>query len=174
MAKRYTVKSSTLDDVVHYDDGDMNKWVLTLADDDGNEVSDVAHWRPASQRKQSFAEGDQIEADIQNQPRGGVKLANPKLVGGDSPNGSAPSGGGTQVLDYTRQDATGRSIEKQVALKVAGEIAAAYAGQSGNLPTAEKVALYAEELDEKFLGKLPPAPEGTEPAEGNKDDDIPF
>jgi hypothetical protein len=170
VAKEYTVKSSVLGDTIPFDDGDMNKFVLTLEDEDGNEISDVAHWRPAKNRQGSYPEGARIEAELKNQPRGGLKLANPKQIDGPVANGQT-SGGTQETWDY-RQDATGRSIERQVALKCASEIAAAaVAAGHTTFASASKVVEYAAELD-AFLS--PPASETVEEGSSTPDDDIPF
>lgn len=171
--KQYEVTSSVLSDTIEFEDGDMNKFSLGLRDrDSGNELTDVAQWRPAGSRVGGFPEGAIIEADVKNQPRGGLKLANAKLISdtGSNLNGDkAPSGPiKTEVLDY-RRDATGRSIERQVALKAAAEIAAA----SSQDWTADLVVAYAEKLD-AFLNPNAPVQETLPDEQGTPDDDIPF
>jgi hypothetical protein len=160
----YEVTAATLEETVPFDDGNMNKFSLSLKGEDGT-VYTAESWRKASLGTQPPAEaGDKIEATLENKPRGGLKIKGLKLVGAPSSNGA----GSTQTLDY-RSDPTGRSIERQVAFKGAIEIAKAVAEKTGTKPDAEAVVAYADELDKFFL---PPAPEGTEPVA--PDDDIPF
>jgi hypothetical protein len=151
---QYEVTSSVLADTIEFEDGDMNKFSLSLRDrDSGNVLNDVAQWRPASSRQGGFPEGAIIEADVKNQPRGGLKLANAKLIEQPSSNGSqaqgqvgevqtAPDGSKTEVRDY-RRDPVGQSIERQVALKVAGEIS-----QAGDSPQAvvDRAKVFADWL----------------------------
>lgn len=171
MGKRYEVTSSVLADTIEFEDGDMNKFSLSLKDlESGNVLNEVAQWRPAGSRQGGFSEGSTIEADVKTQPRGGLKLANAKLIsGGGSSNGDAPQGGTTEVIDYRRTD-TGRSIERQVALKAAVELLPE--GTSANEVVENAKVLAA------FLHNDPPTQEvlpDSDPSDMTAGDDgIPF
>lgn len=157
--KRYSVTDSVLGESVDFGDGKMDKYLLTLKGEDGAVVSEVQQWRQSGQP--GFLAGDTIEGEVVSQPRGGVKLKGGRKVDASAPapasGGSSPSGG--------RTDATGRSIERQVALKVAGEYGAALVAAGKDVPPAKVVE--AAGIFDAFLS-------GSKPA-GEKDgDDIPF
>jgi hypothetical protein len=177
MGKVYEVTDSTLSETVDFGDGKMDKYVLALKDEDGNEVAEVQQWKKAGQP--GFLAGATIEGEIKNQPRGGLKLTNAREVNGSAPtsNGASSSAGGSSSGGqtgggYVPENERQASIERQVALKAASEQAAAVAAAGKGLPEAQSVIARAEAFA-AFLGAKPAAAPADKPAEGS-DDDIPF
>lgn len=171
MAARYEVTDAALGETVNFGDGEMNKYVLTLKDQaTGQVTADVALWKPVG--KEAFFAGDVIEGELQNQPRGGLKIKGARKAGGSAPatNGAAPAA--SSGSSSSRE----RSIERQVALKAAAQIVAAVASAKGQVPDASTVADLAVGIDQQVFNVPAPVPEPVPAAavSTNPDDDIPF
>lgn len=172
MAARYEVTDAALGETVNFGDGEMNKYVLTLKDQaTGQVTADVALWKPVG--KEAFFAGDVIEGELQNQPRGGLKIKGARKAGGSAPatNGAAPAA--SSGSSSSRE----RSIERQVALKAAAQIVAAVASAKGQVPDANTVATLALGIDQQVFKPAPepvPEPVPAAAASTNPDDDIPF
>lgn len=180
MAERrtYQVTSSTLESSHNFGDGQMNKFVVSLADvETGQVYANVESWRAVG--KDPILEGDQWTGEITS-TKNGLKLKSPRRADEPQPssNGPAPSSGGS------RQDATGRSIERQVALKAAAEVSSAYI-QAGKHVTPESIGRLAEQFDAFLKAEQAPAPAPVQEqqpapilvapgAPVSDDDDIPF
>jgi hypothetical protein len=157
MAETFEVLGLALenqDGPIQFKDGtNMNKFLLDLKRGPDDLMSGVAHWRKADQGDPPFDVGDTINGEVANAARGGLKISRVNLGEAASP---SPNGAGAKP----RQDATGRSIERQVALKAAVELA----GSKDGNPTPEWVTETAGIFDAFLRNDVP---------EGG-DEDVPF
>lgn len=177
-AKVYEVTSSVLGEAVDFGDGKMNKYVLSLKDEDGNVVEEAAQWLAPG--KEPALEGDKVECEVVNQPRGGLKVKGLRKLGGNSMGSAASSNGGsTQASSYVPEDERQASIQRQVALKAAAEVGSALISAGKALGRSDVISI-AEQFDGFLRGGAAQAePKAEVPAQEptaavSSDDDIPF
>jgi hypothetical protein len=157
MAETFKVLGLALenqDGPITFKDGTrMNKFLLDLERGPDDVLSGVAHWRKADQGDPDFDVDDTINGEVANAARGGLKIS--RVNAGEAATPS-PNGAGAKP----RQDATGRSIERQVALKAAVEW-----GRGASDPPQVSTVIAAAETFDAFLRD--DVPEGG-------DEDVPF
>ncbi len=153
----YEVLSSVISGEVDFGDSKMTKVETTLKPVDGGDaIQGVMVWRKAGYPIPM--EGETWEGQVENAPKGGLKLARPRNT---SENGSPPPANAIKAppTPRGRTDATGRSIERQVALKAAVELAVA-----GEVTGTSTVLAIANAFDAWLKGESDVKP----------DDGIPF
>lgn len=179
-AKVYEVTSSVLGEAVDFGDGKMNKYVLSLKDEDGNVVEEAAQWLAPG--KEPALEGDKVECEVVNQPRGGLKVKGLRKLGGNSmgsvdPNHTPAQSNGSG--GYVPEDERQASIQRQVALKAAAEVGSALISAGKAIGRSDVISI-AEQFDGFLRGGAAQAePKAEVPAQEptaavSSDDDIPF
>lgn len=175
---QYKVLSATLQDEVDFGNGRMNQFVLDLQPVAGGDpLRQVNHWLQTG--KAPFTEGQTVEGEIQNQPRGGVKLAKAHPVDGSGFAGSSPPAASAPSGGRTGSDSRNQSIEAQVRFKGFIDLKSA-AVRAGAQVSNEQIIEAVKAGAQAFLPEAPqPAPSvsspTTEPQQGNiYSEDVPF
>jgi hypothetical protein len=160
----YEVLSSVLERQADFGDNRMNLFITTLKPTAGGDIlTGVQVWRNV--KYEPVVEGETWTGELENASRGdGLKLAKPRLVGSGGSSSSSAGGSAGAPPRQSRTDATGRSIERQVALKAAVEWA-------GPNTTSTEVLAAATAFDNWLKGEQPE----DKPDEPLKDgEEIPF